>query len=84
MLTFSKKKETFTISRFDNWKKALERFNTHQHCSAHQGAVMKWQLARKSEQSISMYSQVLLTRSFKLLEDQLYRSSSMLSDFCYV
>ena len=53
MLTFSKKKETFTISRFDNWKKALERFNTHQHCNAHQGAVMKWQLARKSEQSIT-------------------------------
>ena len=77
MLTFSKKKEmTFTMHGFNNWKKALQRFSNHEHCSAHQEAVMKWQLAKKTESSIgvqlSTAHQKLQTSRRQALLKQLY------------
>ena len=45
---------TFTMHGFNNWKKALQSFSNHEHCSAHQEAVMKWQLAKKTESSIGV------------------------------
>ena len=40
MLTFSKKAEaTLTTLGFNNWKKALQKFSNHEHCSAHQDKI---------------------------------------------
>jgi len=48
MLTFSKRAEpTFSTSGFKNWRKALNKFDTHQSSEAHREAMLKWELATK-------------------------------------
>ena len=40
----SKAESTFTKISYNNWKKALEKFENHNHCNAHGEAVLKWQM----------------------------------------
>ena len=43
ILSFSTKaKPNFTITGFNNWRKALAKFKNHSACNAHAEAVMKW------------------------------------------
>jgi len=42
LLTFSKNAETaFTVDGFQNWKKAISRFQQHERCDSHKEAVLK-------------------------------------------
>ena len=48
MLTCSKRAEpTFSIDGFKNWRKALDKFDTHQSSAAHREAMLKWELTTK-------------------------------------
>ena len=48
LITFSSKAESaYTTVGFNNWKKAIEKFQKHATCSAHSEAVIKWQMMQK-------------------------------------
>ena len=59
MMTFSSKAEsTFTKIGYNNWKKALEKFENYNHCNAHGEAVLKWQMLRTTPISNHLNSQI--------------------------
>ena len=59
MMTFSSKAEsTFTKIGYNNWKKALEKFENHNHCNAHGEAVLKWQMLQTTPISNHLNSQI--------------------------
>lgn len=59
MMTFSSKAEsTFTKIGYNNWKKALEKFENHNHCNAHGEVVLKWQMLQTTPISNHLNSQI--------------------------
>ena len=59
MMMFSSKAEsTFTKISYNNWKKALEKFENHNHCNAHGEAVLKWQMLQTTPISNHLNSQI--------------------------
>ena len=48
-LTFGKRAEpTFSISGFNNWLKALQKFHTHQASLSHREAILKWKVVQNA------------------------------------
>ena len=72
MLTFSKRAEpTFSINGFNNWRKALHKFDTHQASSSHREAIFKWEAVQNapiSAQLTSQLNKVLACRRHCLLK----------------
>ena len=59
ILLFSTKAEpTFTITGFNNWRRALEKFKNHSASNAHAEAVMKWQMLQTSPINTQLQTQV--------------------------
>ena len=59
MLTFSKRAEpTFSINGFNNWRKALQKFDTHQTSSSHREAILKWEAVQNAPISVQLTSQL--------------------------
>ena len=59
MLTFSKRAEpTFSINGFNNWRKALHKFDTHQTSLSHREAILKWEAIQNAPISIQLNSQL--------------------------
>ena len=57
MLTFSKWAEpTFSINGFNNWRKALQKFHTHQASSSHREAILKWEAVQNAPISAQLTS----------------------------
>lgn len=66
LLSFSTKAEsTFTNIGFDNWKKALEKFRSHSHCSAHAESVLKCQMLETAPISQQLSSQLQKEQSYR-------------------
>ena len=67
----TKGEDAFSLNGFDNYKKALEKFQTHEKSALHREAVMKWH----SRQSTSSIQTLLSTR---IAKDQLARRSGLI------
>ena len=74
-MLFSKMGEaTFTTSSYNNWKKALEKFNHYENCNTHQGAVMKWTMI-KNTPPINEQLSILSTKGYNKADAMLLLSN---------
>jgi len=72
LLTFSKKKEdSFIHAGFSNWKKALERFRSHEHSELHKEGIMKLT-------AFSDYNQNVVVQLNKQVNDEMKKARSSL------
>lgn len=59
ILTFSSKAESaFTTKGFNNWRKAMVKFNSHAASSAHAEAIMKWQMLQATPINTQLSTQL--------------------------
>ena len=64
LLTFSKKAEnTFSTGGFNNWRKALKKFASHEASDAHREAVMKWKIIQQPSIDVQFNSQMSTLRA---------------------